>query len=88
MEQHRASPVSKHIRHRSPQQLGTTGEQVPHGITNHMMTVKLAAVLGPPWRCMIQLQMPAAVLLAPQLCKASSCATWSMSSRAAHASRS
>jgi hypothetical protein len=48
MEQHRANPAGKHILHRSPQQLGTTAEQVPHGFTNHMMTVKVAAVLGPP----------------------------------------
>jgi hypothetical protein len=41
-------PAGKHILHRSPQKLGTTAEQVPHGITNHMMFVKLAAVLDPP----------------------------------------
>jgi hypothetical protein len=47
MEQYRASPAGKHILHRSPQKLGTAAEQDPHGITNHMMSVKLAAVLGP-----------------------------------------
>jgi hypothetical protein len=48
MEQHRASPAGEHILHHSPQKLGTTAEYVPHGITNHMMSVKLAALLGPP----------------------------------------
>jgi hypothetical protein len=48
MEHQRASPSGKHILHRSPQKLGTTAEYVPHGITIHMMTEKLAAVLGPP----------------------------------------
>jgi hypothetical protein len=48
MKQDTASPAGKHILHRSPQKLGTTAEQVPHGITNLMMSVKLAAVLGPP----------------------------------------
>jgi hypothetical protein len=49
MKQHRASPAGKHIHHhRSPQQIGTMAEQVPHAITNHMTTVQLAAVLGPP----------------------------------------
>jgi hypothetical protein len=48
MEQHRASPAGKRVLHRSPQKLGTTAEQVPHGITSHMMSVMLAAVLDPP----------------------------------------
>jgi hypothetical protein len=48
MEQHRASPAGKHILHHSPQQLGTTAKQVPHGTKDHMMIVKLAAVIGPP----------------------------------------
>jgi hypothetical protein len=46
MEQQRAIPAGKHILHRSTQKLGT--EQVPHGITNPMMSVNVAAVLGPP----------------------------------------
>jgi hypothetical protein len=50
------------ILHRSPQQLGTTAEHVPHGFTSHIMTVKLAAVLGPPEHRRIYLVQ---ILLAP-----------------------
>jgi hypothetical protein len=46
MEQHRASPTGKNILNRSPQLLGTTAEQVAHGVTIPMISLKLAAVLA------------------------------------------
>jgi hypothetical protein len=60
------------VHHRSPQQIGTTAEQVPYAITNHMTTVKLAAVLGPPQHRRMHLlqclQVPSSIVEGLHLC--------------------